>query len=214
MDRTQAWLIARLSLSMPSGSLWASVVRVRVRYKPELPWEMCWGPPPGQRLPSHTAQPFSHALQLHLLAAHACGQPDIHFSCSTAGEPDLEGEDIRPRPHRLGPSFTTAGRWRAAAGDSGSWVPHAFGPEGCQAGTLCPSALYVACLRLPRAGLSQPCLENAFYLREALLSHQEFMSLVYGSGPESLGHSFGMCQQKYPLRSNLDSDFSFSESQD
>lgn len=34
-------------------------------------------------------------------------------------------------------------------------------------GTLCPSALEMACLGLPRAGLSQPCLENAFYLREA-----------------------------------------------
>lgn len=122
------------------------------KYKPELPWEMCWGPPPGQRLPSHTAQPFSHALQLHLLAAHACGQPDIHFSCSTAGEPDLEGEDVRPRPHRLGPSFTTAGRWRAAAGDSGSWVPHAFGPEGCQA----PSA------PVPSTWPASGCPELAF----------------------------------------------------
>lgn len=34
-------------------------------------------------------------------------------------------------------------------------------------GTLCPSAPEMACLRLPRLGLSQPHLENAFYLREA-----------------------------------------------
>lgn len=34
-------------------------------------------------------------------------------------------------------------------------------------GTLCPSAPEMACLRLPRLGLSQPRLENAFYLREA-----------------------------------------------
>lgn len=34
-------------------------------------------------------------------------------------------------------------------------------------GTLCPSALEMACLVLPRLGLSQPHLENAFYLREA-----------------------------------------------
>lgn len=34
-------------------------------------------------------------------------------------------------------------------------------------GTLCPSALEMACLVLPRLGLSQPHLEKAFYLREA-----------------------------------------------
>lgn len=34
-------------------------------------------------------------------------------------------------------------------------------------GTLCPSALEMACPVLPRLGLSQPRLENAFYLKEA-----------------------------------------------
>lgn len=34
-------------------------------------------------------------------------------------------------------------------------------------GTLCPSAPEMACLGLPRLGLSQLRLENAFYLREA-----------------------------------------------
>lgn len=73
-------------------------------------------------------------------------------------------------------------------------------------GTLCPSALEMACLGLPRAGLSQPCLENVLLFEGGLLPHQEFMSLVYGSHPESLGHSFGKCQQhKYPLRCSLHS---------
>lgn len=84
---------------------------------------------------------------------------------------DFQRDDTKPRPHtkaRLGPSFTTTGRREGAACDSGSWFPTRIWPRRLVLmGTLCPSALEMACLRLPRLGLSQPHLENAFYLREA-----------------------------------------------
>lgn len=99
MDRTQAWSFrslltkrrqspsraprkpwSRLSLSIPAGSLWASVIRAGGKCKPELPWGSILG------TTSRTENPLPNCTtvcpmvsQLHLLAGcHAREQPDIH----------------------------------------------------------------------------------------------------------------------------------------
>lgn len=103
--------------SMPAG--WASVARDGGKSKPRLPWETCWGLLPGQKVPPRLCNQLSHVVLSTLSARHP-------FSCFLAQEQDLEGENRKPRPHttaRLEPSFTTTGRWKGTASDSGSRFP-------------------------------------------------------------------------------------------
>lgn len=168
----------------------------------------------GQRIPSRTAQPFVPWSGRCTCWQHVSSQTSTFLS---------HGSRTRPRRRRHkakathqgqpGPNFPATGNGEAAS-DSGNWFPIHLAQKAWTAGHPLPQ-----CPRdgLPRAAQSWPfptLFGKCFLFEGGLLPHQEFTSLVYGSGPESPGHSFGMCQQKYPLRYSLDSDFSFCESQD
>lgn len=174
MDRTQAWSFRSLladgqgtgslachgpvsqSLPVPAGSLWASVVRVGVIVNPSYHGRHARGRLQDRK--SFASCPSSYGCPGTWPARYLCSCFLTDFQRGVT-----QSQDHTPRPD-CGPVLPPQGGGKEQLVTQEAGSPHIWPRRLGLTGALCPSAPEMACLGLPRPGLSQPHLEKTLFI--------------------------------------------------